>query len=176
LGADPQFEALVTGAAKTGLPETFPEAALILTVGRGLTDERYKGMDTLITALPKCYRDGRSCSLWQWAKAMTVIGLEDLAEENGVRMHVHFLSGLKLCPIGGVLCAACELFALPSRGEGFGLVYLEAMACGKPVMAERMAERRSNRGRSDRIPGAARRCVATGDVDRNAAGKSGDGA
>ena len=45
--------ALVTNAQKNGLPEQFPKGQVILTVGRWLESERYKGMDTLITALPK---------------------------------------------------------------------------------------------------------------------------
>jgi len=130
---DPQFEALVTSVTKSGLPENFPKGRVILTVGRWLTDERYKGMDTLITALPKL--------LTRWPELQLVAAgegddrdwLKVLAEEHGVARHVHFLSGLSY-PQLAACYAASELFALPSRGEGFGLVYLEAMACGKPVI------------------------------------------
>jgi glycosyltransferase involved in cell wall biosynthesis len=31
----------------------------------------------------------------------------------------------------------CTIFAMPSKGEGFGLVYLEAMSFGKPCVASR---------------------------------------
>ena len=130
---DPQFEGLVAGAPKAGLPESFPKGRVILTVGRWLASERYKGMDTLITALPKLLTRWPDLQLAAVGEGDDRDWLHDLAEEHGVSMHVHFLSGLSYAQLASCY-SVCELFALPSRGEGFGLVYLEAMACGKPVI------------------------------------------
>ena len=129
---DPQFEALVS-QPRGPLPANFPRGQVIFTVGRWLATERYKGMDTLITALPRL--------LTRWPELQLVLAgegddrawLEDLAEKNGIARHVHFLSKLSYAELASCY-AACDIFALPSRGEGFGLVYLEAMAFGKPVI------------------------------------------
>ncbi|MGB8475150.1 MAG: glycosyltransferase family 4 protein [Candidatus Acidiferrum sp.] len=130
---DPEFEAIPANAPQSHLPHGYPEGRVILTVGRWSANERYKGMNTLITALPRL--------LTRWPELqLLIVGdgddrawLEDLAEQNGVNRHVHFLSGVNNEEL--LACyQACEMFALPSRGEGFGLVYLEAMACGKPVI------------------------------------------
>lgn len=129
---DPQFEALAAGEKK-GLPETFPHGQVVLTVGRWLADERYKGMDTLITALPKLLPRWPELQLAAVGDGNDRAWLEHLAQETGVRRHVHFLSGLSYGQLAACY-SACTMFALPSRGEGFGLVYLEAMACGKPVI------------------------------------------
>jgi phosphatidyl-myo-inositol dimannoside synthase len=130
---DPQFEALLAAGSQTAPPANFPAGRVILTVGRWLATERYKGMDTLITALPRL--------LTRWPELqLALVGegddrgwLEELSEKNGVLRHVHFLSGLSYAELAACY-GACEIFALPSRGEGFGLVYLEAMARGKPVV------------------------------------------
>jgi glycosyltransferase involved in cell wall biosynthesis len=130
---DPEFEAIPENLPKEKLPNGYPEGRVILTVGRWLAKERYKGMDTLITALPRL--------LTRWPELqLAAVGdgddrgwLEDLAEQNGVNRHVHFLSGLSYEELAACY-DACEMFALPSRSEGFGLVYLEAMARGKPVI------------------------------------------
>ena len=130
---DPHFEELVAAAGKSAPPENWPKGRVVLTVGRWLASERYKGVDTLITALPRL--------LTRWPELqLAVVGdgddrawLEDLAQRNGVRRHLHFLSGLSYAQLSACY-GACELFALPSRGEGFGLVYIEAMAHGKPVI------------------------------------------
>jgi glycosyltransferase involved in cell wall biosynthesis len=130
---DPEFEALLAAGKKPTPPSDFPSGRVILTVGRWLATERYKGMDTLITALPRL--------LTRWPEVQLVLAgagddrgwLEDLAEKSGVSMHVHFLTGLSSSELAACY-SACEIFALPSRGEGFGMVYLEAMAKGKPVI------------------------------------------
>ncbi|HEY1423781.1 MAG TPA: glycosyltransferase family 4 protein [Candidatus Acidoferrum sp.] len=130
---DPQFEALAVNAAKAAAPKGFPEGPVVLTVGRWRADERYKGMDTLITALPRLLTRRPELQLAAVGDGDDREWLEDLADENGVRLHVHFLSGLSYAELAACY-AHCEIFALPSKGEGFGLVYLEAMACGKPVI------------------------------------------
>jgi phosphatidylinositol alpha-1,6-mannosyltransferase len=129
---DPQFEALAAKPAPA-LPANFPSGRVILTVGRWFADERYKGMDTLITALPRLLTEWPDVQLVAVGEGDDREWLEQIADGSGVLRHVHFLSGLTYPQI--VACyKACEIFALPSRGEGFGLVYLEAMACGKPVI------------------------------------------
>ena len=130
---DPQFEALIPRAPRPALPLDFPEGRVILTVGRWLADERYKGMDTLITALPRLLMEWPELHLVAVGEGNDQEWLEQIADARGVRSHVHFLSGLSYAEIAACY-AACEIFALPSGGEGFGLVYLEAMACGKPVI------------------------------------------
>jgi glycosyltransferase involved in cell wall biosynthesis len=132
-GLDPDFESKITGEAAATVPPEFPSGRVVLTVGRWLATERYKGMDTLMIALPRL--------LLRWPELQLVsIGagddrawLEGIARDSGVRRHVHFLTGLTYGELSACY-AACEIFALPSRGEGFGFVYLEAMARGKPVI------------------------------------------
>ena len=130
---DPQFEALLMPGSRTDAPDGFPAGRVILAVGRWLATERYKGMDTLITALPRLLTQRPEVQLVFAGAGDDRAWLEDLAEQNGVNRHVHFLAGLSYSELAACY-SACEIFALPSRGEGFGLVYLEAMACGKPVI------------------------------------------
>jgi len=132
-GLDPQFEALLTPGSKLAPPREFPAGRVILTVGRWLATDRYKGMDTLITALPRLLTQRPEVQLVLVGSGDDRAWLEDLAEQTGVNRHVHFLTNLSYSELAGCY-SACDVFALPSKGEGFGLVYLEAMACGKPVI------------------------------------------
>ena len=129
---DPQFEALLSNTASKP-PREFPSGRVILTAGRWVASERYKGMDTLITAMPRLLTTWPELQLALAGSGDDRAWLEDFAEKNGVQRHVHFLTGLSNEELAACY-KACEVFALPSRGEGFGLVYLEAMACGKPVI------------------------------------------
>jgi phosphatidylinositol alpha-1,6-mannosyltransferase len=132
-GLDPDFDLRLVNDHAAKLPENFPEGRVVLSVGRWLATERYKGMDTLIQALPRL--------LLRWPQVqLALVGsgddrewLEQIAKKSGVGRHVHFLTDVSQAELSACYAAA-EIFALPSRGEGFGFVYLEAMARGKPVI------------------------------------------
>jgi len=131
---DPEFETILPAASKTPPPSSFPAGRVILTVGRWLASERYKGMDTLITSLPRL--------LPRWPELqLAMIGEGDRSRLVG-RARGQKRSALpRAFPIWTFVCAASlvllclrNFLRCPSHAEGFGLVYLEAMACGKPVI------------------------------------------
>ncbi|MBU0546389.1 glycosyltransferase family 4 protein [Patescibacteria group bacterium] len=59
--------------------------------------------------------------------------LEKMVEELGIKEKVHFL-GQIMHEDAGKFVAASDIFVRPSLAEGFGIVFLEAMACGVPVI------------------------------------------
>lgn len=93
---------------------------------------RYKGLEVLLKALAELpgvrLRVGGSGEEREWyRKRAQELGVADRVELLG------FVPGAELNAFYG----SCHVFALPStdaRQEGFGLVLLEAMACGRPVL------------------------------------------
>lgn len=133
-GLDPEFESRLAAPAAIALPAGFPQGArVILTVGRWDPTERYKGADTLISALPRVLQASPDIFLVLVGGGEDRLRLEQLAREQGVWERTRFLQNLT--PDELFACyASCDIFALPSRGEGFGLVFLEAMSHAKPVI------------------------------------------
>lgn len=107
-------------------------AALI--VGRVLASERYKGHDQLIDALPQVLRRVPAAQLVVAGDGDDLERLKARAREAGVGRAVLF-AGFAAPDLLAGLFARCRVFTMPSRGEGFGLVYLEAMRFGKPCLA-----------------------------------------
>lgn len=56
-------------------------------------------------------------------------------EELGLKDQVHFLG---FCRNVNELCNSCDIFIMPSVHEGLSLALMEAMACGKPVIASKI--------------------------------------
>jgi len=59
---------------------------------------------------------------------------EGQARDLGIAQQVQFVGRQSRSEVAEAM-RRCSVFVLPSRNEGFGCVYLEAMSCGKPVIA-----------------------------------------
>ncbi len=123
----------MTKAASLPLPHDFPRGPIILTVGRWVASERYKGVDNLIHATVQLRTRIPELHLVAVGAGDDVGRLQGLVTELDAQDCIHFLEGLSREELAACYAQA-DVFALPSAGEGFGLVFLEAMAFGKPIV------------------------------------------
>jgi phosphatidyl-myo-inositol dimannoside synthase len=129
--------------ANNGLSRSLSEQQrVVLTVARMIASERYKGHDVVLRSLPLVV--GKVPNL-----TYVIVGdgddrpqLEKLTNELGLTEHVAFTGSVSDSELAA-LYRRSEIFVLPARtviddrdskGEGFGIVFLEAMAFGKPVI------------------------------------------
>jgi glycosyltransferase involved in cell wall biosynthesis len=107
---------------------------VLLTVGRLDAAERSKGFDEVLEVLPELADDVVYVIAGGGNDAPR---LQLRAKELGVASRVVF-TGLFADEEKPDLYNLADAYVMPSRGEGFGFVFLEAMACGVPVIGSKL--------------------------------------
>jgi glycosyltransferase involved in cell wall biosynthesis len=130
---DPEFLKLAESSKRASLPLAFPKGRVILAAGRWSAAERYKGVDRLIEALPEVLASVPDAHLVAVGEGDDLPRLQGIAAERAVSARVSFFPPAHQPELISYY-ENCDVFALPSSGEGFGFVFLEAMALGKPVI------------------------------------------
>ncbi|MFN8340022.1 MAG: glycosyltransferase family 4 protein [Cyclobacteriaceae bacterium] len=115
-----------------GIPDG---AKVILTITRILTSEKYKGYDVILRALAmeSSPRD-LFYVLGGKSEQRERERIEALAASLGVRDRLIMTGFIADEEIGDHYRMA-DVFVMPSKKEGFGIVFIEALACGVPVIA-----------------------------------------
>lgn len=114
--------------------KTLRDEHFILCVTRLDSDHgSYKGVDNLLRAFSRVSTTYPEYCLTIVGVGTDVDRLRKLADIHGVANKVKFLGGVSDDHLKE-LYSDCTIFALPSKKEGFGIVFLEAMAARKPVI------------------------------------------
>lgn len=106
----------------------------ILIVGRLDAFQRHKGHDDLIKAMPRVVQAVPQAKLVVIGDGDDLPRLQALASSLDSQAHI-FFTGFVNERTRDELYRRCQVFAMPSRNDGFGLVYLEAMKAHKPCVA-----------------------------------------
>ncbi|MBN2138996.1 MAG: glycosyltransferase family 4 protein [Sedimentisphaerales bacterium] len=113
-----------------------PDEIMILTVGGDATS---KGAQEVMQALAMIDNDVPKwkyvCKVWPQPRTehQNLIDLQ-LATQLGINQKVVYTSNVVSRNFMPYLLAACDIYAAPSRLEGFGMIQVEANACEKPVI------------------------------------------
>jgi glycosyltransferase involved in cell wall biosynthesis len=107
-----------------------PDDVAALIVGRMSASEAYKGHEELLRVWPRVVERHPRAQLWMVGDGDDRPRLEALAAQLGVAAAVTFTGRVDEVELGRRY-GQCRFFVMPSRHEGFGLVFLEAMRAGK---------------------------------------------
>ncbi len=113
------------------------DEVMILTMGGDVTS---KGAQEMMKALAEINKEFTNwvyvCKSWpsECAEKWHEIE-EELADELGIRDKIIFMDDVFSPEFCSNMLNACDIYAAPSRIEGFGMIQVEAMACGKPVIS-----------------------------------------
>jgi glycosyltransferase involved in cell wall biosynthesis len=113
------------------VPDAVPSQPELLIVGNLLVGKGHELVLQAIARLNKCCPQLHCRIIGDGPDRAR---FEALAAGLGIGPRVHFEGRRSRAEVADAM-RACSLFVLPSRYEGLGCVYLEAMACGKPVIA-----------------------------------------
>jgi glycosyltransferase involved in cell wall biosynthesis len=126
---DPFLDPPAPATAAAGPP-------LVLSISRLSIADDYKGIGHLIAAMPAVRSEIPDARLRIVGRGDGLPGLQALAKRLNLAESVEFAGYVGDSELSREF-ARCRLFALPSQKEGFGLVYLEAMAHGRPCLGAR---------------------------------------
>jgi phosphatidylinositol alpha-1,6-mannosyltransferase len=106
----------------------------VLAVGRLVASDAYKGFDMLISATHRVRSSGAQLALYIIGSGDDLPRLQAHATSLGLDGCVRFMGSVSDRELRDALSSS-HVFAMPSRAEGFGIVYLEAMRYGCPCIA-----------------------------------------
>jgi phosphatidylinositol alpha-1,6-mannosyltransferase len=127
------------GLDTTGLRESLgirPDDKLVFSVGRL---SRRKGFDQMIRAVAHLHAEGIPLRYVIAGIGEDADYLDGLIAEHNAQSIVHRIGAVSEPDLPRWM-NACDVFAMPNRdingdNEGFGMVFIEAAACGKPSLA-----------------------------------------
>ncbi len=127
---------------------------VVLFVG---TLEPRKGVDTLVSAFARVMSRQPDAELWLVGQEGWGVHVDELCQRAGVSSRVRRM-GFVPDDLRGPLLRRATVVAYPSRGEGFGLPVLEALACGATVVTTRATV-------IEEVAGGCATLVTPGDVE-----------
>lgn len=136
---DPYLERPLKKGKDTALLERYglqPHNKILLTVARMADTELYKGYDKVIQAMASLVKDNqglRYLLVGKYGEAEKK-RLDRLINEHGLKDFVKFAGFVADAELAAHFNLA-DIFIMPSEKEGFGIVFIEAMFYGKPVIA-----------------------------------------